>query len=158
MRNRLAWKKTRRVTLVIVPPEEGELFPRTFFLITSFGATRMTGERLLDLYRQRGTYEQQLGQFMSTLTPQLSSTTRPKRHYRGRVPRRRSVARDAFATNQALLSLNVLAYNLLNLGALIATRSHTRHRRAQDALGKALAAGREEPHRDSPAGHGGAYG
>ena len=86
---------------------------------------------LLDRYRQRGTYEQQLGQFMSTLTPQLSSTTRPKRHYRGRVPRHRHAARDAFGTNQALLSLNLLAYNLLNLGAVIATRSHTRHRRAQ---------------------------
>ena len=68
---------------------------------------------------------------MSTLTPQLSSTTRPKRHYRGRVPKRRYAARDAFGSNQALLSLNPLAYNLLNLGALIATRAHTRHRRAQ---------------------------
>lgn len=125
------WKRTRRVVLVIVAPEDGEMFPRTFFLITSFGATRMAGEHLLDLYRQRGTYEQQLGQFMSTLTPQLSSTTRSKRHYRGRVPRRRYTARDAFGTNQALLSLNLLAYNLLNLGALIATRSHTRHRLAQ---------------------------
>jgi hypothetical protein len=63
---------------------------------------------------------------MSTLTPQLSSTTRPKRHYRGRVPQHRSVARDAFATNQALLSLNLLAYNLLNLGADIASRSLAR--------------------------------
>ena len=120
------WKQARRVTLVIVPPEEGELFPRTFFLITSFGAGRMSGERLLDLYRQRGTYEQQLGQFMSTLTPQLSSTTRPKSHYRGRVPQHRSAARDAFATNQALLSLNLLAYNLLNLGATLASRSLAR--------------------------------
>ena len=128
------WKRTRRVVLVIVPPEEGEVFPRTFFLITSFGATRMTGERLLDLYRQRGTYEQQLGQFMSTLTPQLSSTTRPKRHYRGRVPKRRYAARDAFGTNQALLSLNLLAYNLLNLGAVIATRSHTRRRAQAPAM------------------------
>ena len=116
-------KQARRVVLIIVPPEEGELFPRTFFLITSFGAGRRSGEDLLDLYRQRGTYEQQLGQFMSTLTPQLSSTTRPKRHYRGRVPQHCSAARDAFATNQALLSLNLLAYNLLNLGAAIACRS-----------------------------------
>jgi len=120
------WEQARRVVLIVVPPEEGELFPRTFFLITSFSAGRMSGERLLDLYRQRGTYEQQLGQFMSTLTPQLSSTTRPKRHYRGRVPQHRSAARDAFATNQALLSLNLLAYNLLNLGATIASRSVAR--------------------------------
>jgi len=120
------WKKARRVTLVIVPAEEGEMFPRTFFLITSFGPGRMSSESLLELYRQRGAYEQQLGQFMSTLTPQLSSTTRPKRHYRGRVPQHRAAARDAFATNQALLSLNLLAYNLLNMGADIASRSLAR--------------------------------
>jgi hypothetical protein len=120
------WEKARRVVLLIVPPEEGELFPRTFFLITSFGAARRSGQDLLDRYRQRGTYEQQLGQFMSTLTPQLSSTTRTKRHYRGRVPQHRTGARDAFATNQALLSLNLLAYNLLNLGVAIASRALTR--------------------------------
>ena len=119
------WKRARRVVLLIVPPEEGELFPRTFFLITSFRADDRSGQALLDLYRQRGTYEQQLGQFMSTLTPQLSSTTRQKRHYRGRVPQHRTAARDAFATNQALLSLNLLATNLLNLGAAIASRSTT---------------------------------
>ena len=120
------WNKARRVVLLIVPPEEGELFPRTFFLITSFGAGCMSGQALLELYRQRGTYEQQLGQFMSTLTPQLSCTTRTKRHYRGRVPQRRTGARDAFATNQALLSINLLAYNLLNLGATLASRSLAR--------------------------------
>ncbi len=120
------WNRARRVVLLIVPPQEGELFPRTFFLITNFTAARMSGQHLLDLYRQRGTYEQQLGQFMSTLTPQLSSTTRTKRHYRGRVPQRRTAARDAFATNQALLSLNLLAYNLLNLGVALECRARTR--------------------------------
>ena len=119
------WARPRRVVLVIVPPEDGQLFPRTFFLITNFAASSMSGERLLALYRQRGTYEQQLWQFMSTLTPQLSSTTRPKSHYRGRPPRRRYASRDAFEANQALLSLNLLAYNLLSLGGAIAQRAHT---------------------------------
>jgi hypothetical protein len=120
------WARPRRVVLVIVPPEEGQLFPRTFCLVTNFGATTMPGERLLALYRQRGTYEQQLGHFMSTLAPQLSSTTRPKRHYRGQPPRRRYTSRDAFAANQALLSLNLLAYNLLSLGGAIAARAAVR--------------------------------
>jgi len=120
------WKQCRRVVLIIVPPEEGELLPRSFFLITNFGATAMPAAELLALYRQRGTYEQQLGDFMNTLTPHLSSTTRPKRHYRGQTPRQRQVARDAFDTNQAILSLNVLAHNLLNMGRCIAQRAQTR--------------------------------
>jgi len=120
------WSRHRRVVLVIVPPEDGQLFPRTFFLITNFPAASMAGERLLELYRQRGTYEQQLGQFMSTLAPQLSSTCRPKSHYRGQPPRQRTAGRDAFQANQALLSLNLLAYNLLSLGGAIAQRAQRR--------------------------------
>ena len=119
------WKQHRRVVLIIVPPEEGELLPRSFYLITNFGGTSMPAAELLALYRQRGTYEQQLGDFMNTLTPHLSSTTRPKSHYRGQIPRQRQVARDAFDTNQAILSLNVLAHNLLNMGRCIAQRAQT---------------------------------
>jgi hypothetical protein len=122
-----AWKHSRRVVLIIVPPEEGELLPHTFYLITNFGTGSMTGQRLLALYRQRGTYEQQLGDFMNTLAPHLSSTTRPKSHYRGQTPRQRQrVTRDAFDTNQAMLSLNVLTHNLLNLARRIAERAQTR--------------------------------
>lgn len=51
---------------------------------------------------------------MSTLTPQLSSTTRSKSHYRGKEPKQRYESRDVFATNQAILSMNVLAFNLLS--------------------------------------------
>jgi len=119
------WKQHRRLVLIIVPPEEGELLPRSFYLITNFGGTSMPAAELLALYRQRGTYEQQLGDFMNTLTPHLSSTTRPKSHYRGQIPRQRQVARDAFDTNQAILSLNVLAHNLLNMGRCIAQRAQT---------------------------------
>ena len=120
------WKQRRRVVLVIVPPEEEELLPRSFYLITNFDTRAMPAAELLALYRQRGTYEQQLGDFMHTLTPHLSSTTRPQSHYRGQTPRQRQVARDVFNTNQAMLSLNVLAHNLLNLGRCIAERAQTK--------------------------------
>ena len=119
------WSRDRRVVLVIVPPEDGHLFPRSFFLVTNFGA-QMTGPLLVDLYRERGTYEQMLGQLKSTLTPQLSSTVRTKTHYRGQEPGLRYHSRDPFATNQAILSLNLLAYNLLNLTALLDERAHRR--------------------------------
>lgn len=111
------WRHPRRVVLVLVPPEQGELSPRSFFLITNFSATPMPGALLVDLYRERGTYEDMLGQLKSTLAPQLSSTIRCKTHYRGRKPRQRYASCDAFAANQALLSLNLLAYNLLSLTA-----------------------------------------
>ena len=90
--------------------------------VTNFGAQTMHGELLGDLYRDRGNYEDMLGQFMSTLTPQLSSTTRSKSHYRGKEPKNRNKSRDAFATNQAILSMNVLAFNLL--GTIAALHEH----------------------------------
>ena len=90
----------------------------------------MSAAKLLKLYRQRGTYEQQLGDFMSTLAPHLSSTTRPKSHYRGDPPaRHRRTTRDAFDTNQSILSLNVLAHNVINMGRRIAERAQTRRGR-----------------------------
>ena len=124
------WKRARRVVLVIVPPEDGQLLPRSFCLITNFSAATMPAAKLLKLYRQRGTYEQQLGDFMNTLAPHLSSTTRPKSHYRGDAPAPYArTTRDAFDTNQAILSLNVLAHNVLNMGRRIAERAQTRHGR-----------------------------
>ncbi len=123
------WEQPRRVVLVILTPPEGELaLPRYFFLITNFSADAMCGELLVDCYRERGSYEDMLGQFKSTLTPQLSSTVRPKGHYRGQKPRQHTDSRDAFATNQVLLSLNVLAFNLMSLMALLHEQAH-RHSR-----------------------------
>lgn len=120
------WKHSRRVVLIIVAPDQGEMFARSFFLVTNFSAATMIGQLLVDLYRERGAYEQMLGQLNSTLAPQLSSTVRPKSHYRGQEPQQRYASRDAFATNQAILSLNVLAYNLLGLVAVLHDRAHRR--------------------------------
>jgi hypothetical protein len=120
------WDRSRRVVMVIVPPAKDDLLPRTFFLVTNFRADTMHGELLVDLYRERGNYEDLLGQFMSTLTPQLSSTTRSKSHYRGQEPRQRTDSRDAFATNQAILSLNVLAFNVMGAVAKLHECAHRR--------------------------------
>ena len=133
------WKRPRRVVLIIVPPQEGELLPRSFYLITNFGAATMPAAKLLKMYRQRGTYEQQLGDFMHTLAPHLSSTTRPKSHYRGQPVGPRQAPRDAFASNQALLSLHVLAHNLLNLGRRIAERAQARRGRRKTYGGSSSA-------------------
>ena len=70
-----------------------------------------------------------LGELSSTLQPQLSSTTRRKQHYRGREPRQRTPSRDAFAANQAILTLNLLACNLLHLGRQAAERAQARRGR-----------------------------
>lgn len=120
------WSRARRIVLVIVRPPEGELpiEPRHFFLVTSLSAATAGGERLVDHYRERGCYEEMLGQLKSTLDPQLSSTNRSKSHYRGKEPQKRCEPRDAFATNQAILSLNVLAYNILGTVALLHRQAH----------------------------------
>jgi len=119
------WSRSRRVVLVIIRPDEGELpIPRYFFLVTNFSAETMSGELLLDLYRERGSYEDMLGQLKSTLAPQLSSTNRCKSHYRGQEPQKRYEPGDPFATNQAILSLNVMAYNILGTVALLHRQAH----------------------------------
>lgn len=107
------WSRPRRVVLVL-QQVEGELFPREFWLLTSWTKEQMPAEDLLEHYRQRGTAEAHMGELMDVLAPALSSAPRPKRHYRGRVPVERTVSVDSFAHNQVRLLLNALAYNLIN--------------------------------------------
>ena len=109
-----SWSKTRRVVLVLQQPP-GELFPHYFFLITNWSAEEKPAMALLDLYRQRGTAEGHLGELMDVLDPALSSTRRPKSHYRGQEPRRRYASQDPFAANEVKLLLNALAYNLVHV-------------------------------------------
>ena len=125
-----SWQRPRRVVLVLVPCETEELpIARHFFLITDLSPKRMSGRDVVAFYRQRGLFERMLGELSSTLMPQLSSTTRRKRHYRGREPRQRTPSRDAFAANQAILTLNLLACNLLHLGRQAAERAQARRGR-----------------------------
>ena len=108
-----SWSCARRVVLVI-QKEPDELFAHSFFLLTNWSADYRSPEALLDLYRQRGTAEGHLGELMNVLEPALSSTRRPKSHYRGEEPKRRYPSRDPFAANEVKLLLNALAYNLMH--------------------------------------------
>ena len=122
-----SWQRPRRVVLVLIPSQRDELpIEHHFFLITDMSTQTMPSRDLVAFYRQRGLFEDMLGELSSTLMPQLSSTNRAKQHYRGQVPRRRTPSRDAFAANQAILAFNLLAYNLLHLGRQAAEHAERR--------------------------------
>jgi hypothetical protein len=108
-----SWSKPRRVVLVVLE-RESELFLHHFWLITNWSPSQMDGAVLLEMYRQRGTAEGHMGELMSVLDPALSSSPRPKGHYRGTQPTERFPAGDSFAQNEVLLLLNVLAYSAVH--------------------------------------------
>ena len=107
------WTRERRVVLVVLERAD-ELFLHHFWLITNWLPEQMSGEDLLAMYRQRGTAEGHMGELMDVLDPALSSSPRPKRHYRGVEPMQRMVSGDSFAQNEVLLLLNVLAYDIVH--------------------------------------------
>ena len=109
-----SWERPYRVICVVVQ-EPGELFARSFFLVTSYSADEMDAQTVLDCYRQRGTAEGRFGEWKTTIQPMLSSTNRPKKHYRGEAPKKKTPGRDPFACNEALLLLSALAYNLVHV-------------------------------------------
>jgi hypothetical protein len=95
-----SWRYAQRVVLVIVDapdPKTGQLFlePDYFFLVTSHPVEQRAGEERLEHYRQRGTFEDRLGEFRQWIGPKLSSPD--------------------FATNEATLLLSLLAFNLTNM-------------------------------------------
>jgi hypothetical protein len=110
-----SWSRSRRIVLVVLE-RPGELLLDHFWLITSLSASAMPATDLLDHYRQRGTAEGKLGELMDVLTPALSSAPRTKRHYRGRRLPTLPTGMDAFARNEALLLLHMLAYEVLHTG------------------------------------------
>lgn len=95
-----SWRYPQRVILVIVDypdPKTGQLFlePDYFFLVTSYTAEERPAEERLERYRQRGTFEDRLGEFRQWIGPKLSS--------------------QEFASNEATLLLALLAFNLANM-------------------------------------------
>ncbi len=117
-----SWSCDRRVVLVVVEVP-GEMFCRHFWLITNWPVQQMSGEQLLDLYRERGTAEGHMGELMDVLEPALSSSPRPKRHYRGLLPNQRTPSCDSFSHNEVILLLNILAYNVAHTGRVLMERS-----------------------------------
>jgi hypothetical protein len=106
-----SWSRPRRVVLVVQERKE-DLFLHHFWLITSWAPSQVSAEELLAMYRERGAAEGYMGELMNALSPSLSSSPRPKSHYRGAVPEKRSEPVDAFALNEVRLLLAVMAYNL----------------------------------------------
>lgn len=110
-----SWSKERRVVLVVLERPDQFLVDH-FWLISSLDAESVPAADLLDHYRQRGRAEAHMGELMDVLDPALSSAPRKKRHYRGRcLPERESTV-DAFAHNEVVLLLNILAYELVHAG------------------------------------------
>lgn len=94
------WRHAQRLILVVVDkpdPKTGQLdlFPRHFFLVTSWKSRERTGDELLQHYRRRGTFEDRLGELSQAISPRVSS---PK-----------------FVENEVNLLLSLLSYNLLSI-------------------------------------------
>ena len=117
-----SWSRSRRVVQVVVE-RPGELIPRCFRLLTSMPSEEMSGEDLLALYRKRGKAEGHLGELMSVVAPALSSSPRPKSHYRGRPVRKRGPGADAFANNDARLLLALLGYQIMHTQRAVLERA-----------------------------------
>ena len=83
----------------------------------------VTGEELLAMYRQRGTAEGHMGELMSVVNPALSSSPRPKRHYRGRPVENPGSGIDAFACNETRLLLAVFGYQMMHAQRAVLERA-----------------------------------
>jgi hypothetical protein len=103
-----AWSRERRVVLVVLE-RLGELLLDHFWLLTNIEVKTLSGEALLALYRERGAAEGHMGELMDVLAPALSSSSR------ARWPK----TTDAFARNEALLLLHLLAYEVLHSGRCV---------------------------------------
>ena len=105
------WSRARRVVLVVLERADKEDLDH-FWLITNWTKEQMDGPALLAMYRKRGKAEGHQGELMDVLRPKLSSTTRPKSHYRGHRPKRSYPSGPPFAQNEVLWLLYALAYNV----------------------------------------------
>jgi len=117
-----SWSKQRRVVLVVLE-RPGELFLHHFWLITNWTREQIGNEELLNLYRERGAAEGNFGELKSVLDPALSSAPRPKSHYRGKAPKKRTTSVDSFAQNEVIILLHALAYNVMHVARVLMEKS-----------------------------------
>ena len=112
-----SWKRGRRVILVVVE-QPGRLFCRHFYLVTSLDQERYSASELLELYRKRGAAEGYMGEFKDVLAPSLSSTYRPKSHYRGNKLKQSDNRQPEgiHPHNETQLLLNILTYQIMHMG------------------------------------------
>ncbi len=112
-----SWECTRRVVLVI-KSRPGELYDRVYFLVTNLDAEMYPGQKLVPMYSQRGKAEMHQGEMKIACSASLSSSPRPKSHYRQRpIERTYEVDPDAEvgAENDVRLQVYMLAYQLLHI-------------------------------------------
>lgn len=103
-----SWRHPQRVILVVVDkpdPKTGQLdlAPYHFFLVTSWSEEEKSAEEVLWHYRQRGTFEDRIGELMQSVAANLSC--------------------GLFAENEVMLLLSLLAFNFASMlrGELEAT-------------------------------------
>lgn len=124
-----SWQHARRVVLVMIE-RPGELFLDHFFLLTNAPASEVGGDALLERYRGRGEAEKDFGEWQNALDLHLSSTPRPKRHYREKPVCTPVVRPDSFGANEARLLLSLLSANLMHAASeLLARATHRRRSR-----------------------------
>jgi hypothetical protein len=92
-----SWRHAQRLILAIVDQPDSQtgqlaLFPRYFFLITNYPVEQLSAEAVLERYRQRGTFEDRVGEFNQAIGAHLSSPD--------------------FAANEVHFLLALLAFNL----------------------------------------------
>ena len=94
------WKHSQRLILVIVDkpdPRTGQLnlLPHAFFIVTNLPENQRDGWAVLGGYRQRGAFEDRLGEFQQVIGSHLSSSS--------------------FDHNEVTMLLGLLAYNLASM-------------------------------------------
>jgi hypothetical protein len=93
------WRNAQRVILVVTdrpePSGQLKLIPDYFFLVTNQGEYEKDASTLLDHYRQRGTFEDRIGEFNKAIAARLSQ--------------------PSFEENEAMLLLSLQAFNLLTI-------------------------------------------
>ena len=95
-----SWTRPYRVVLMVIDlpdPKTGmrALFPRSFILVTNWRPEQKDAWALLEHYRNRGTFEDRLGEFNAVIGNGLSAAS--------------------FEANEASLLLKLLAYNLAGM-------------------------------------------
>ena len=109
-----SWDKPRRVVIVVKERADDLLLDR-FFLVTSLKWTVKLRHEVLAHYRERGKAEGHMGELKDVLAPALSSTNRAKSHWRGKTPKSKTPAVDAFACNEVRLLISCLAHEVMHI-------------------------------------------
>ncbi len=116
-----SWDGPRRVVMVI-RPRPAELYEDYFFLLTNLDAETYSGEALAKMYAMRGKAEKHQGEIKELINQvMLSSTERPKEHYRGhkiiREQEPETVEEREVRRENAVRLLSVLyAYQIMHIG------------------------------------------